>query len=174
MANSFIEACQVSDRIGFPLLVRPSYVLGGRGMAIVYDASQLEKYMAEAAKITPDHPVYLDRFLEGAVEIDVDALCDGEQVYVGGVLEHIEMAGIHSGDSASCIPPFSLSESVVAQLRAVTRQISLRLGVVGLINIQFAVKDPLYMLSRRTHVQAAPFPLYLRQPAFLSQSLRHV
>ncbi len=143
MANSFIEACQVSDRIGFPLLVRPSYVLGGRGMAIVYDASQLEKYMAEAAKITPDHPVYLDRFLEGAVEIDVDALCDGEQVYVGGVLEHIEMAGIHSGDSASCIPPFSLSESVVAQLRAVTRQISLRLGVVGLINIQFAVKDSL-------------------------------
>lgn len=141
MANSFEEACRVSDRIGFPLLVRPSYVLGGRGMAIVYDAAQLEKYMAEAAKISPDHPIYLDRFLEGAIEIDVDALCDGESVYVGGVLEHIEMAGIHSGDSACCIPPFSLSEAIVSQLRTTTRRLALRLGVVGLINIQYAIKD---------------------------------
>src|SRR5699024_8006348 len=128
-------------RIGFPLLVRPSYVLGGRGMGIVYDGAQLEKYMAEAAKISPDHPVYLDRFLEGAVEVDLDALCDGEQVFVGGVLEHIEMAGIHSGDSACCTPPFALSEAVQAQLRAIARRLALRLGVVGLINIQFAIKD---------------------------------
>ena len=141
MASSFEEACQVADMIGFPLLVRPSYVLGGRGMAIVYDAQQLETYMAEAAKISPDHPVYLDRFLEGAVEVDVDALCDGESVYVGGVLEHIEMAGIHSGDSACCIPPFSLSEAIVSQLRTITRRLAKRLGVVGLINIQFAIKD---------------------------------
>jgi len=141
MASSFEEACQVADTIGFPLLVRPSYVLGGRGMAIVYDANQLEKYMGEATKISPDHPVYLDRFLEGAIEVDVDSLCDGETVYVGGVLEHIEMAGIHSGDSACCMPPFSLSESIVSQLRAMTRRIALRLGTVGLINIQFAIKD---------------------------------
>ena len=141
MASTYQEACVVADRIGFPLLVRPSYVLGGRGMGIVYDGAQLEKYMAEAAKISPDHPVYLDRFLEGAVEVDLDALCDGEQVFVGGVLEHIEMAGIHSGDSACCTPPFALSEAVQAQLRAIARRLALRLGVVGLINIQFAIKD---------------------------------
>ena len=141
MASTFEEACTVADQIGFPLLVRPSYVLGGRGMAIVYDGAQLEKYMAEAAKISPDHPVYLDRFLEGAVEVDLDALCDGERVYVGGVLEHIEMAGIHSGDSACCTPPFALSEAVQDQLRSIARRLALRLGVVGLINIQFAIKD---------------------------------
>ena len=141
MASTYQEACVVADQIGFPLLVRPSYVLGGRGMGIVYDGAQLEKYMAEAAKISPDHPVYLDRFLEGAVEVDLDALCDGEAVYVGGVLEHIEMAGIHSGDSACCTPPFALSEAIVSQLRSIARQLALRLGVVGLINIQFAIKD---------------------------------
>ncbi len=141
MASTFEEACVVADQIGFPLLVRPSYVLGGRGMGIVYDGAQLEKYMVEAAKISPDHPVYLDRFLEGAVEVDVDALCDGKQVYVGGILEHIEMAGIHSGDSACCTPPFALSEAVQAQLRSIARRLAMRLGTVGLINIQFAIKD---------------------------------
>ncbi len=141
MASAFEEACAVADRIGFPLLVRPSYVLGGRGMAIVYDGSQLERYMAEATRVSPDHPVYLDRFLEGAVEVDLDALCDGETVYIGGILEHIEMAGIHSGDSACCIPPFSLSEAVQANLRTIARRIALRLQVKGLINIQFAIKD---------------------------------
>ena len=141
MASSFDEACQVADRIGFPLLVRPSYVLGGRGMVIAYDAKYLQKYMAEATRITPDRPVYLDRFLEGAVECDVDALCDGDEVYIGGVLEHIEEAGIHSGDSACCIPPFSLSEFQVHELRSVTRKLALRLGVRGLINIQYAIKD---------------------------------
>jgi carbamoyl-phosphate synthase large subunit len=110
-------------------------------MGIVYDKEQLDKYMLEAAKISPDYPVYLDRFLEGAVEVDVDALCDTEQTYVGGVLEHIEMAGIHSGDSACCLPPFSLSEAIVSQLRSITRKLALRLGVKGLINIQFAIKD---------------------------------
>ena len=124
MASTFEEACAVADQIGFPLLVRPSYVLGGRGMGIVYDGAQLEKYMTEAAKITPDHPVYLDRFLEGAVEVDLDALCDGDEVYVGGVLEHIEEAGIHSGDSACCTPPFALSEAIVSQLRATARRLT--------------------------------------------------
>lgn len=110
-------------------------------MVIAYDAKYLEKYMAEAARITPDHPVYLDRFLEGAIECDVDALCDGDDVYIGGVLEHIEEAGVHSGDSACCIPPFTLSEAQVSQLRSITRRLAKRLGVVGLINIQFAIKD---------------------------------
>ena len=110
-------------------------------MGIVYDRAGLMKYMTEAAQISPDHPVYLDRFLESAVECDVDALCDGEEVFVGGVLEHIEMAGIHSGDSACCTPPFSLSESIVNRLRETTRRLALRLGVVGLINIQYAIKD---------------------------------
>ena len=147
-ASTFEEACVVADQIGFPLLVRPSYVLGGRGMGIVYDGSQLEKYMAEAARITPDHPVYLDRFLEGAVELDLDALCDGNQVWVGAIMEHIEMAGIHSGDSACCTPPFALSDAIQAQLRAIARRLALRLGVVGLINIQFAIKDQvIYMIE---------------------------
>ena len=141
MANTFEEACQVADRIGFPLLVRPSYVLGGRGMAIVYDSAQLEKYMKEAARISPDHPIYLDRFLEGAVELDLDALCDGEEVYIGGILEHIEMAGIHSGDSACCIPPFALSDAMQDRLRQIARELALKLEVKGLINIQFAIKD---------------------------------
>ncbi|MGI6591336.1 MAG: carbamoyl-phosphate synthase large subunit [Eggerthellaceae bacterium] len=140
-ATDFEEACQVADEIGFPLLVRPSYVLGGRGMAIVYDKKALRTYMAEAARISPDHPVYLDKFLETAVECDVDAVCDGTRVYVGGVLEHIEMAGIHSGDSACCTPPFALSESIVARLRSTTRELAMRLGVRGLINIQYAIKD---------------------------------
>ena len=147
-AESFEQACRVADRIGFPLLVRPSYVLGGRGMVIAYDAASLKEYMAEAARISPDHPVYLDRFLEGAIECDVDALCDGEQVYVGGVLEHIEEAGIHSGDSATCIPPFSFSERLVGQLRDTTRKLALRLGVRGLINVQYAIKgETVYVIE---------------------------
>lgn len=141
MAHTFEEACKVASAIGYPLLVRPSYVLGGRGMGIVYDNEQLRTYMAEAARISPDHPIYLDRFLEDAVEVDVDAVCDGTQVYIGGILEHIEMAGIHSGDSATCLPPFALADSVLDRIREITTAIALRLGVVGSINIQFAVKD---------------------------------
>ena len=147
-AESFEEACEVADRIGFPLLVRPSYVLGGRGMVIAYDQASLKDYMAEAARISPDHPVYLDSFLEGAIECDVDALCDGEQVYVGGVLEHIEAAGIHSGDSATCIPPFSFSDRLVDELRSITRRLALRLGVRGLINVQYAIKgETIYVIE---------------------------
>ena len=135
------EAVRVAERIGFPLLVRPSYVLGGRGMAIVYDANQLRRYMGEAAKISPDHPVYLDKFLESAVEVDLDCICDGEDVYIGGVLEHIEEAGIHSGDSACCIPPFSLSDALIQKLRDIAWRLAMNIGVQGLLNIQFAVKD---------------------------------
>ena len=140
-ASTLDEAVRVADRIGFPLLVRPSYVLGGRGMAIVYNAKQLRRYMGEAAKISPEHPVYLDKFLESAIEVDLDCVCDGDDVYVGGVLEHIEEAGIHSGDSACCIPPFSLSESLIAKLHDIAWRLALSIGVHGLLNIQFAVKD---------------------------------
>ncbi len=140
-AKTHSEAVEVARRIGFPLLVRPSYVLGGRGMVIAYNEDYLERYMAEAAEISPEHPVLLDRFLEGAIEVDVDAVCDTESVYVGGVMEHIEEAGIHSGDSACCIPPFSLGEDTVERIVGHTRALALELGVCGLINIQFAVKD---------------------------------
>ena len=141
MASTYEQACRVAEHIGFPLLVRPSYVLGGRGMAIVYDANQLETYMTQAAQISPDHPIYLDKFLEGAIEVDLDALCDGTDVYIGGVMEHIEMAGIHSGDSACVIPPYSLSAGIVNTLEDIAVKLALRLGVKGLLNIQFAIKD---------------------------------
>ena len=141
MASTYEQACRVAEHIGFPLLVRPSYVLGGRGMAIVYDANQLETYMTQAAQISPDHPIYLDKFLEGAIEVDLDALCDGTDVYIGGVMEHIEMAGIHSGDSACVIPPYSLSEGIVNTLQDIASKLALRLDVKGLLNIQFAIKD---------------------------------
>ena len=141
MASTYEQACRVAELIGFPLLVRPSYVLGGRGMAIVYDANQLETYMTQAAQISPDHPIYLDKFLEGAIEVDLDALCDETDVYIGGVMEHIEMAGIHSGDSACVIPPYSLSEGIVNTLQDIAAKLALRLGVKGLLNIQFAIKD---------------------------------
>ena len=141
MAAGLDEARAAAREIGYPLLVRPSYVLGGRGMGIVYDDEGLARYVAEATAVSPDHPVYLDKFLEGAVECDLDALSDGEDVYIGGILEHIEMAGIHSGDSACCLPPFSLSAKVQDEMASVARRIALALGVRGLVNIQFAVKD---------------------------------
>lgn len=140
-ATTYEEALRVAARIGYPLLVRPSYVLGGRGMAIVYNDAQLEHFMSEAALVSPDHPVYLDRFLESAIEVDLDCISDGKQVYIGGILEHIEEAGIHSGDSACCIPPFSLSQSIIAELSRIAVALALRLGVIGLLNIQFAIKD---------------------------------
>ena len=141
VAESLDEARAVAARIGYPLLVRPSYVLGGRGMVIAYDEQYLERYMAQAARVTPDHPVYLDSFLESATECDVDALCDGEDVYNGAILEHIEEAGIHSGDSACCTPPFSFSDAVLATLVDYTRKLALAVQTRGLVNIQFAVKD---------------------------------
>ena len=140
-AETVDEAKSVARRVGYPLLVRPSYVLGGRGMGIVYDDADLVKYMAEATKVSPDHPVYLDAFLEDAIELDVDALCDGDECYVGAVLEHIEECGIHSGDSACCFPPFSLSDSIVAKIRETTRRLALSCHIRGLLNVQYAVRD---------------------------------
>ena len=131
----------MARRVGYPLLVRPSYVLGGRGMGIVYDDEDLVSYMEEATKVSPDHPVYLDAFLEDAIELDVDALCDTEECYVGAVLEHIEECGIHSGDSACCFPPFSLSDRLVEKVRETTRRLALSCHIRGLLNVQYAVRD---------------------------------
>ncbi|MGB4441485.1 MAG: carbamoyl-phosphate synthase large subunit [Coriobacteriia bacterium] len=140
-ARTLDEAVEVAARIGYPLLVRPSYVLGGRGMVIAYNEEYLLRYVQKATEVSPDHPVLLDRFLEGAIEVDVDAVCDGETVYIGGIMEHIEEAGIHSGDSACCIPPFSLGEATIERIAGHTRSLALALGVRGLMNVQFAVKD---------------------------------
>ena len=141
VAETYEQALQVSGRIGFPLLVRPSYVLGGRGMAIVNSVQQLRTYLAEATSASPDHPVYLDSFLQDAVELDVDGVSDGETCYVGAVLEQIEEAGIHSGDSACCCPPFSLSETMLAEVRETTRKLVLAVGVKGSYNVQYAVHN---------------------------------
>jgi carbamoyl-phosphate synthase large subunit len=141
IAYSFGDARAVADRIGFPVLVRPSYVLGGRAMEIVYDDTELKEYMKEAVKISPEHPILVDKFLEDAIEVDVDALCDGEEVFIGGIMEHIEEAGVHSGDSACVMPPQSISKDVLDTIKEYTTRLALELNVVGLINIQYAVKN---------------------------------
>ncbi len=140
IAYSFEDARLVAERIGFPVLVRPSYVLGGRAMEIVYDDTELKTYMKEAVKISPEHPILVDKFLEDAIEIDVDALSDGEEVFIGGIMEHIEEAGVHSGDSACVMPPQSISKDVLKTIKEYTTKLALELDVVGLINIQYAVK----------------------------------
>jgi carbamoyl-phosphate synthase large subunit len=140
-ATSLEEARAVAERVGYPVLVRPSYVLGGRGMEIVYDASSLESLFQRAIQASPDHPVLLDRFLEDAFEADVDALSDGTDVIIGGIMQHIEEAGVHSGDSACVLPPYRLGEAEQARIRELTRAFALELGVVGLLNVQFAIKD---------------------------------
>ncbi|PLX87012.1 MAG: carbamoyl phosphate synthase large subunit [Desulfuromonas sp.] len=140
IARSYDEAVKIAERIGYPVVVRPSYVLGGRAMEIVYDVERLRNYMKYAVEASQEHPVLIDKFLQDAIEIDVDALADGENVVIGGVMQHIEEAGIHSGDSACALPPYSLSEEIVSAIRQQTRELALELGVVGLMNIQFAVK----------------------------------
>jgi carbamoyl-phosphate synthase large subunit len=143
MANGIDEAFEVARRIGFPVLVRPSYVLGGRAMMICYDEQELGAYVhaaVEAAREAGTQSILIDEFLKDAIEVDVDAIGDGSRVVIGGVMQHIEEAGVHSGDSSSVLPPFSLSPEIVASIEEQTRQIGLELGVVGLMNVQFAVK----------------------------------
>lgn len=139
-ANSFEEAREIAERITFPVLVRPSYVIGGRAMEIVYDNNELEKYMKEAVKVSPEHPILVDKFLEDAIELDVDVLCDGEEVFIAGIMEHIEEAGVHSGDSACIIPPQTIPEHILNTIREYSTKLALELDVKGLMNIQYAVK----------------------------------
>lgn len=147
-ATSFDEAKEIADEIGYPVLVRPSYVLGGRGMEIVYDEESLSGYIARATEVTPEHPVLVDRFLDDAIEIDVDALCDGDEVFIGGVMEHIEEAGVHSGDSSCALPPITLGASDIENVRRSTEAIAHGIGVKGLLNVQYALKDDvLYVLE---------------------------
>jgi carbamoyl-phosphate synthase large subunit len=148
MATSYDQAKEIADAVGYPVLVRPSYVLGGRGMEIVYDDAMLTGYIDRATAISPEHPVLVDRFLEDAIEIDVDALYDGTDLYLAGVMEHIEEAGIHSGDSACALPPITLGKSDLARIRISTEAIAHGVGVRGLLNVQYALKDDvLYVLE---------------------------
>jgi carbamoyl-phosphate synthase large subunit len=140
VARSAKEAEAIALRIGYPVLVRPSYVLGGRAMQIVQDVEALRAYMQFAVKASPEHPVLVDRFLSDAIEVDVDAICDGQRVVVGGIMEHIEEAGVHSGDSACSLPPYSLSADARERILDATRKLALELGVLGLMNVQYAVK----------------------------------
>ncbi len=147
-ANSFSEAKEIAASIGYPVLLRPSYVLGGRAMKIIFDEDELEEYISHAVDVSPEHPVLIDKFLEDAVEIDVDAVCDGEEVFIGGVMEHIEEAGVHSGDSACSLPPHSVKDSTIDEIKSQTKSLALELHVRGLINIQFAVKaDTIFVLE---------------------------
>jgi carbamoyl-phosphate synthase large subunit len=142
------QALRLAEEVGYPLVVRPSYVLGGRAMEIVADSSDLRRYMTEAVRVSNDSPVLLDRFLNDAIEVDVDAICDGKDVVIGGIMEHIEEAGVHSGDSACSIPPYTLSASILERLREQVRRMALELKVIGLMNTQFAIKgDDIYVLE---------------------------
>jgi carbamoyl-phosphate synthase large subunit len=140
-AFNFQEACEAAEKIGFPVVVRPSYVLGGRAMEIVYDKTRLAKFMKTAVNVSPGHPILIDKFLEDAIELDVDAISDGKVTIIGGIMEHIEQAGIHSGDSACVLPPYSVSQEIQAEIRRQTRLLAEELGVLGLMNIQYAIKN---------------------------------
>jgi len=135
------EALKLAQTLGYPLVVRPSYVLGGRAMEIVFDEKELKQYIAEAVQVSDQTPVLLDRFLEDAIEVDVDVVCDGDEVYIGGIMQHIEQAGIHSGDSACSLPAYSIDENILEGLRDQARRLATALEVVGLMNVQFAVHE---------------------------------
>jgi carbamoyl-phosphate synthase large subunit len=148
MASTLGEALSVAEKIGYPLMVRPSYVLGGRGMEIVHDREMLERYVSAAVGVTPDRPILIDKFLENAIEAEADAISDGQEAFVPAVMEHIELAGIHSGDSACVIPPISIPKKHIETIHEYTQQIALRIGVVGLLNVQYAIaNDMVYVLE---------------------------
>jgi len=147
-AMTLSQAKEIKDGLGYPLLLRPSYVLGGRGMELVYDDEEFDAYFRKAVIISPEHPILIDKFLENATELDCDALSDGEETYIGGIMEHIEQAGIHSGDSACVLPPHTIPADMVAEIERQTKELAQELGVVGLMNIQYAIKDgELYILE---------------------------
>src|SRR2546422_45975 len=162
VARSAEEAVRVAAAIGYPILVRPSYVLGGRAMEIVYDRESLARYMQVAVRVSPAHPVLIDQFLEDAVEVDVDAVSDGSEVVIGGIMEHIERAGVHSGDSACSLPPYSLDAEVQAEIRRQTVALARELGVVGLMNVQFAVKARVVYVLEVNPRASRPVPFVLK------------
>ena len=170
LAQRDLQALAVAERIGYPVLVRPSYVLGGRGMEIIYDAVGMEDYLARAGdQAGGAHgagPLLIDRFLDDAIEIDVDALYDGTELFLGGVMEHIEEAGIHSGDSACVLPPMTLSDAQIGRIRRSTEEIARGVGVRGLINIQFALLSTRSTSLRPTRGRRGRCPSYRRPPAF--------
>ncbi|CAM3508922.1 carbamoyl-phosphate synthase large subunit [Arcobacter aquimarinus] len=142
------EAIEIAEKIGYPVLVRPSFVLGGRGMRIVYSTEELKQYMDEAVSVSNDAPVLIDKFLDRAIELDVDCICDGKEVYIGGIMQHIEEAGIHSGDSACSLPPVSIEDRLIKELETKTKEMALGLGVVGLMNVQYAIhKGQIYLIE---------------------------
>jgi carbamoyl-phosphate synthase large subunit len=160
IARSAEEAETITERLGFPIVIRPSYVLGGRAMEILYDGRGLARYMRDSGEAAlAGGPLLIDRYLNDAIEVDVDCICDGEEVYVAGVMEHIEEAGIHSGDSACALPPYTLSPAMVTELKAETELMAKALGVVGLMNVQYAIKDTMiYVLEVNPRAsRTAPF-----------------
>ena len=172
-AVSAEEAVVVAQRIGYPVLVRPSFVLGGRAMMIVYSDSELTHYMNEAVDVSPDRPVLVDRFLDNAIEIDVDCISDGETSVVGAIMQHIEPAGIHSGDSACVIPAFSLSDDILEQILIAAKDLARELEVRGLMNIQFAVKDEeLYVIEVNPRASRT-VPFVSNPSVFLWQNWQH-
>jgi carbamoyl-phosphate synthase large subunit len=140
MGSTVYEAVRSAERIGYPILVRPSYVLGGQGMRIAINKEEVEEYVSDILKLLPDNHILLDRFLENAIEVDVDAIRDGDEVFITGIMQHIEPAGVHSGDSTAVLPPYSLSPSVIQTIREYVTRIADELGVIGLVNVQLAIK----------------------------------
>ena len=147
IAKSVGEAFEIARNIGYPVLVRPSYVLGGRAMEIVFDDEALDRYMTNAVDASPDKPILVDKFLEDAIEVDVDCIADAERAVIGGIMEHIEEAGIHSGDSSCVLPSFSLSESILEEISRATKAMARELGVVGLMNVQYAEDGDVYVIE---------------------------
>mgnify|MGYP000529914829 FL=1 len=148
IAQNYKQAIQIAEKIGLPLMVRPSYVLGGRAMEIVYEKSQLKNFVEEAFKAAEENPILIDKFISHAMEVDVDAISDGKEVYVAGIMQHIEEAGIHSGDSACCLPPVSIKPKLIAEIEIQTKKLALALNVKGFMNIQFAIKnDEIYVIE---------------------------
>src|SRR5207245_10639183 len=159
-ARSVAEAVIVADKIGFPVLVRPSYVLGGRAMEIVYDEGSLRDYFEKAARVAPEHPVLIDRFLEDAFEGDVDAIADGRRTVIGGVMQHMEHAGVHSGVSACVLPPYLIGDRQGEEMRRYTKAFAEALGVGGLINVQYAIKDGVVSVLEGTPRRASTLPFF--------------